>query len=300
MEQALYACRFVQFAATMLLFGSSAFRFYALRGDISIAEFDDWFRPVALVLSILTLLSALALLLFQSAAMAGAPVAALDPATVSAVLFETRFGQVWRWHLLFSVILVFACPVRSRKRQSFILILSLLTLATLAWTGHAAMAEGAARIIHGLNQSAHLLAAGLWLGGLAPLAWLLLWARAAQDDAGVRRTRDAVDYFSQMGYAAVTVIALTGSVNTLLLVGNFGALLGTPYGRLLTVKLVLFLAMVVVALWNRIRLAPWIDHDPLVLAALRRNVRLEQFLGLCILAIVSILGTWPPASTGGP
>jgi putative copper export protein len=61
----------------------------------------------------------------------------------------------------------------------------------------------------------------------------------------------------------------------------------------------LFLAMVVVALVNRFRLAPQISSDPAALGALCRTVGLEQGLGLSILAVVSILGTWPPAFHGG-
>jgi putative copper resistance protein D len=57
----------------------------------------------------------------------------------------------------------------------------------------------------------------------------------------------------------------------------------------------LFLAMVVVALINRFRLAPRISHDSGALQALGRTVALEQGLGLAVLAIVSVLGTWPPA-----
>jgi copper resistance protein D len=98
-----------------------------------------------------------------------------------------------------------------------------------------------------------------------------------------------------MGYAAVALIALTGAVNSWLLVGGLDAMLGTPYGRLLAVKILLFLAMVVVALVNRFRLAPRIFHDPPALGALSRNILLEQWLGLSILAVISVLGTWPPA-----
>ena len=40
-----------------------------------------------------------------------------------------------------------------------------------------------------------------------------------------------------MGYAAVALLALTGAVNSVLLVGSPGALIGTPYGRLLALKI---------------------------------------------------------------
>ena len=226
--------------------------------------------------------------------MAGSPAAAADLAAVSAVLLETRFGRVWCWHLLLAAVLVLACLGRHLRRP-LVLILSLGLLASLGWVGHAAMDDGAARIAHELNQTGHLLAAGLWLGGLVPLAWVLRQARQSPGDVEISLARDALRNFSYMGYVAVALLALTGATNTLFLVGSLGAMFGTPYGRLLAFKILLFLAMVVVALINRFRLAPRISRDPGALRALGRTVAIEQGLALAVLAIVSVLGTWPPA-----
>jgi putative copper resistance protein D len=305
MDEVLYACRFIQFTAAMAIFGASSFQFYALAGGLAsavpsiLAGFDAWLGRVMLATAIVALVSALALLLCQAAAMAGSPAAAIDLVTLTAVLFETRFGRVWLWHLLLAILLVLACLGRPRGRQPIVLIFSLLLLASLGWIGHAAMDEGPARVAHELNQTVHLLAAGLWLGGLVPLGWLLRRARAAQEDAGITLTRDAIRHFSRMGYVAVAFIALTGAINSLLLVGSLRAMLGTSYGRLLALKILLFFAMVVVALINRFRLAPRIYEDALALNTLCRTVGVEQGLGLCILAVVSVLGTWPPAIYGG-
>jgi putative copper resistance protein D len=303
MDEALCACRFLQFTAEMLIFGTAAFRIYALAGShiraaSSIpAGFDAWVGHVVLAAALVALISAMALVLCQAAAMAGSPAAAIDFAAVSAVLLETRFGRVWCWHLLVGAILVVVCLGR-HPRRPVVLILSLGLLASLGWVGHAAMDDGAARIAHEINQTGHLLVAGLWLGGLVPLAWVLRQARRQPGDFEISLARDALRNFSHMGYAAVALIALTGAVNTLLLVGSFDAMFDTPYGRLLAFKILLFLAMVVVALINRFHLAPRISRDPGTLRALGRTVALEQSLGLAVLAIVSVLGTWPPALYG--
>jgi putative copper resistance protein D len=304
MDEALYACRFVQFTAAMLIFGTAAFRVYALAdSDTRIASsilagFDAWVGYVVLAAALVALISAMALVLCQAAAMAGSPAAALDFAAVSAVLLETRFGRVWCWHLLLAAILVSACLER-QPRRPVVLLLSLGLLASLGWVGHAAMDDGSARIAHELNQTVHLLAAGLWLGGLAPLAWVLRQARRQPGDFEISLARDAVRNFSHLGYAAVALIALTGAINTLLLVGSLDAMFGTSYGRLLAFKILLFLVMVIVALINRFRLAPWISRELSALRALGRTVALEQGLALAVLAIVSVLGTWAPAFYGG-
>jgi putative copper resistance protein D len=147
MEDALYICSFIQFASP----GGTAF--------------EGWLRRVVLVSAIFALASALALLLCQSAAMAGAAAAAFDLETVAAVLLETRFGRVWRWHLLIAIVLVPVCCGRPGRRQPVILILSFGLLASLGWTGHAAMDKATARIARELNQTMHLLAAERWIGG---------------------------------------------------------------------------------------------------------------------------------------
>jgi putative copper resistance protein D len=304
MDEALYACRFVQFTAAMLIFGTAAFRVYALADSDTrtassiLAEFDAWVRHVVLAAALVALISAIALVLCQTAAMAGSPAAAVDFAAVTTVLLETSFGRVWCWHLLLAAILVLACLGR-HPRRPVVQFLSLGLLASLGWVGHAAMDAGLAGIAHEINQSMHLLAAGLWLGGLAPLAWVLRQVRRQPGDFEISVTRDALRNFSHMGYAAVALIALTGAINSLFLVGSLDAMLDTPYGRLLAFKILLFLTMVVVALINRFRLAPRISGEVSALRALGRTVALEQGLALAVLAIVSVLGTWPPALYGG-
>jgi putative copper resistance protein D len=299
MDEALYACRFVQFTAAMLIFGAAAFRVYAFADSDTrtassiLAGFDAWFWNVALAAALVALISAIALVPCQAAAMAGSPDAAVDFAVLSVVLLETRFGRVWCWHLLLAAILVLACLGR-HPRRPIVLFFSLGLLASLGWTGHAAMDAGLTGIAHEINQSLHLLAAGLWLGGLVPLAWVLRQARRQPGDFAISLARDALRNFSHMGYVAVALIALTGAINTLLLVGRLDAMFDTPYGRLLAFKILLFLAMVVVASINRFRLAPRISGEPAALRALGRTVALEQSLGLLVLAIVSVLGTWPP------
>ena len=304
MDEALYAGRFVHFTAAVVIFGAVAFRVYAFADSDTrtassiLAGFDAWFGNVALAAALVALISAIALVPCQAAAMAGSPDAAVDFAVVSAVLLETRFGRVWRWHLLLAAILLLACLGR-QPRRPVVLFLSLGLLASLGWIGHAAMDNGAARVAHELNQTGHLLAAGLWLGGLAPLAWVLRQALRLPGDFEISLARDALRNFSHMGYLAVALIALTGAINSLLLVGSLDAMFGTPYGRLLAFKILLFLAMVVIALVNRLRLAPRICRDFGALRALGRAVVLEQGLGLAVLAVVSVLGTWPPALYGG-
>ena len=305
MAEVLVVSRLIQFAAVIVVFGCGAFRLYGLASDITttaaaaLAAFDVWFWRVTTVGAIVVLLSALSMMLATSANMAGSPHAALHPDTIGKVLFGTNFGRVWCGHLLFAALTIGAClSPNVRWRMPAILVLALLLLLSLGWVGHAVEGQGATKLVHQINQMLHLLAAGLWLGGLLPLAWLLGQARSPSGTAWISIARDVLPRFSQMGYAAVGLLAMTGALNTLLLVGSTHALLGTPYGRLLALKILLFLAMVTVALFNRFRLLPRLRREPqpsATIAALTRSVLFEQGLGLAILAVVSVLGTWPPA-----
>ena len=141
--------------------------------------------------------------------MAGSATAALDTATISTVLFNTGFGRVWCWRLLFAFLLIGACLAPLARRMPAILVLSLLLLVSLGWVGHAVEGQGVVRLVHQINQMVHLLAAGLWLGGLVPLTWLLGRARSPSGAAWISVARDVVPRFSHMGYATVALLAAT-------------------------------------------------------------------------------------------
>jgi putative copper resistance protein D len=300
----LILSRLLQFAGVIAVFGCGAFRLYGLGVDPTtsvhaLTTFDDWFCRVTIVGAFVVLLSVVSEPLAVTATMAGSAAAALSPDTVGKVLVSTSFGRVWCWHFVFAAVAIGVCLApKARWRMPAILVLSLLLLLSLGWVGHAVEGEGTARLVHQINQMVHLLAAGLWLGGLLPLAWLLGRARSPLGPAWILVARDVVPRFSQMGYAAVALLAATGAINTLVLVGSFEALVSTPYGRLLGLKILLFSIMVILALINRLRLLPRLRREPqpsAPLAALAYSVLLEQALGFAVLAVVSVLGTWPPA-----
>ena len=79
------------------------------------------------------------------------------------------------------------------------------------------------------------------------------------------------------------------------------ALLHTDYGRLLLIKIALFLAMVAIAAVNRFRLTPQLLQQASIAASrdalrqLRRNAAIEALAGAIVIAIVAALGTMPPA-----
>lgn len=305
MTEAWIAARCLHFAAAMAAFGIAAFRIYAFAGGAIAAAaparvaLDTSLARAAAAAAALALLSALAIIPFIATEMTGSDAAVLDPGVWHAVLLDTGFGTIWCWHLgCTAALLVLSITPRRRWQAGATLLAALSVLASLGLTGHAAMDMGGGPT-HEINQMAHLAAGGLWLGGLVPL-WVLL-RRAVRPDGGdyVPLARVALPHFSQMGYVAVTLLAITGTVNSIMLVGSFEAFATTPYGRLLAVKIALFLVMIALALANRVRLMPRLSREDAALVPLRtlsRSVLAEQAIGLAILAVVAVLGTWPPAN----
>lgn len=144
--------------------------------------------------------------------MAGTASAAFDPAIISTCYRGPSLGMCGVGTGLIVLLIVSATLVA--RRRAFSLIWAALGLASLGWVGHAAGGSGLAGFGRELNQSIHLLAAGLWLGALLPLGWLL---RHSGEERFSIVAGQVLPAFSHIGYGAVAAIAVTGVVNTLVL-----------------------------------------------------------------------------------
>jgi putative copper resistance protein D len=230
--------------------------------------------------------------------------AVLSNGTVWVLLIKTQFGHVWVVRLL---LVAFLLGVLWLQRESdpasqwwegLYAFLAACLIGSLAWAGHAGATPGVEGDIHLAADILHLVAAGAWFGGLLPLWMLFRLAVRQPDQSFALITQVATHRFSTLGLVAVGTLLATGAVNTWALVGSLSALLETDYGRLLLLKIALFMAMVAIASVNRFRLTPRLPDN----GSLRRlagNVLAEIGLGLAILAIVSVLGTLPPALHAG-
>jgi putative copper resistance protein D len=175
-------------------------------------------------------------------------------------------------------------------------------VASLAWAGHGAAAEDVPLdALHLPADILHLLAAGAWLGALLPLVTLLAQTCREHSPPAVSVARAATLRFSVLGISSVGTLLVTGVVNTWFLSGNVPALLGTLYGQLLLLKIVLFAAMIAAAGVNQRRLLPCLadaaSSAAVCLQAIRQvriNASLEASLGIFVLAIVGIIGVLPP------
>ncbi|HJU18074.1 MAG TPA: copper homeostasis membrane protein CopD [Stellaceae bacterium] len=314
MQGILIAARALHFAATIVLAG--IFGFVCLvavpafrRCDVGIASAGRLRRRLGALAGaslLVALISGAAWLVAVAADMSGKPLGlALSQGVVGVVLTSTHFGIDWLLRLGLAVLIGLCLLVPQRRLRIFSAVLwagfalALVLLASLAWAGHGAATPGSPGDLHLAADVLHLLGAGLWLGTLPPLALLLAEARRAGDAGWAAAARMAMRRYSTLAFASVSVLLAGGVVNTWFLAGTVPALVGTAYGRLLLGKIALFIAMLLIAAVNLLRLGPRLAasaHSALsrTTAQLRRNALLEAAIGFGVLAIVGILGTLPP------
>jgi putative copper export protein len=287
MADPLILARAVHLAASALMAGALAFDVLVAR---PLTTGGRVYRLAAtrLVWSMaaIILVSGLMWLLLLSADIAGVPIAqALTGGTVTTVLTDTRFGNVW---LVRGGLIVAALLALALKRVWPALILSVAALAAIAITAHAGARDGL--IGWGLLASdmLHLIAAGLWLGSLPALAILL-----AASDVEPRLRAAATRRFSGVGIVAVSILIVSGLINALAMLGQPAALIETSYGRVLSVKLALFAAMLACAAVNRLYWTPRLPF-PKAFAGIARLASIEIALGLGVMLAVGVLGTMAP------
>jgi copper transport protein len=162
-----------------------------------------------------------------------------------------------------------------------------------ALAGHAA-GPSTLRLLNLLAQWAHLLAVGVWIGGLV---WLL--AALVVRITG-RSTREVVVGFSRLAGISLAVVMVTGVVRSVDELGGWRRLLDSGFGRALDLKLLLFAGLVALGARNRYRLVPLFGagrREAPAAARLRRSVGGELVLAAAVLAAAALLSQLAP---GGP
>lgn len=302
----LTGVRAIHFAATVMVAGTIFFR-HIIAGPVLRSEPEapasaylrsrlDSIAAVALAVAVV---SGALWLILESAAISGQSLAEVySENVVWTVLTETRFGHVCAIRGLFAILLTFWLfpAMRVGLPEAIGLVVVALAgcfLGALAWVGHAGAGSGGTADLHLASDTLHLLAAGAWIGGLVPLAVCLASARRAGDPAGSRLAVGVTARFSTLGLVSVGTLLATGTLNTWFLAGSVQSLVGTDYGRLLMVKISLFVVMTVFATINRVVLTARLPDAPAI-RQLQINCGVEFALGFAVVVAASVLGTLPP------
>jgi len=178
-------------------------------------------------------------------------------------------------------------------------------LGTFAMSGHAVGAS--ARGLALLSDTVHLAAMACWLGGLVVLGTRLL------PDGTTRELRETLPRWSRTAMTCVALLVVTGGYQAWREIGSWPALTGTPYGRLLLLKLTGFAALVLLGNLGRL----WVQRRALAtphtvggslgamtvqisraeVRRLRRSVAAEVGIGVAVLGVTAALVATTPGRT---
>jgi putative copper resistance protein D len=276
------------------------------RSDARLLRTASWCWLVGLASSLAWLV------LYTGVAAGGGLASALDPDALTRVLARTSFGRVWLVRMAVLALAGGLLLLRGRERDARdwlalrgeCFVLGAAVLAALAWTGHAVTVEDLPWRLAAVIDAAHIVASGVWLGGLLALVqFLALVGRSPRTDL-VRAAAGAARRFSSLAIGAVALLVFTGALNAWLLAGDIAGLVGTPYGHLLLVKLALLIPLIGLGALNRSWIVPRLaaraaaggqSGASKVIRQLRLSVAAEMGLGGVVLLVVGVLGVTPPA-----
>lgn len=205
-------------------------------------------------------------------------------------LLDTRVGQVWIGRLAFGLVTTCAIFFASRTRRTFPWWVAVgagtLLLMTLTSLSHAVAEEG---FLPFFADWLHVVAASLWMGGLLGFTIVFLGGpldTVPADERTELRAR-AVRRFSGVAAVAVAALLATGLYAVLLHVPSLAALVLTPYGQALLVKLG-FAAVLLAIGGVNFALA---GRDPF-----GRLLKAELAVAIGVFAATGFLTSLPPAS----
>jgi putative copper export protein len=277
-------------AATALLAGLAPFAALVwLPASREVGPGRDAIRPFGLLAWVLFCVLAVAGVGELSAYAMRASGESFSVALFRAALLDSRVGAVWLARLGLGLLTALAITAAARSGRAWpwwaATGMGGLLLVSLTLLSHAA-AEG--RFLPFLADWLHAAAASLWMGGL--LGFVLVLSGPMRALPAKQRTelrRRAVRRFSNVATSAVMVLAATGSYAALLHVPSLAALVGTPYGRALVVKLALVALVLTLGGANFVLRG----REPF-----ERLVVVELVLALGVFGATGFLTSLPPAA----
>lgn len=301
--------RFGLYLNLMILFGAPLFGIYSPQPVDHRRAATHTLRALYAGAALLGLLLSGLALAALTASMSGVPLVEIDGSAAAMLVGQTSIGWAWLVRMaalvLFLIIVPLAHPMRGLG-AGLMTLMGGIALSTLAWTGHGAMNENLAGVVHLTADILHLLAAGAWIAALFALATLLVRAHRSMSREEAEHLHRALVRFAAVGSIAVALLIATGLVNSWMLVGLSGlATIGASlYLQLLALKLALFVGMLGLAALNRFRITPALEEalrssdQTAALRRLRQSLAVEASLGVAILGLVAWLGMLMPPSAG--
>ncbi len=290
-EAALACCRFLHDAASVLLWGAFGYLAALVPRDLR-GEIGGRLTSVRVCAVVASVAATMAVLPVEAAAIGNGWADAIEPATLRAILFDTTVGTAWWAEAGAALVLLATLVLPPPIRPAATAISSGLLLATFAMAGHAAARAGGPGLLLRLNNVVHVLAAGAWLGSLVSLVPVL---RSLDDSTRRADATIALRRFSTAGHAAVALVIGTGVANAALILRRWPVDWSSPYQAMLSIKVALVAAMVLLALANRYVVVPRMRRSHAgSCRMLQRATGVEIGLGVAVIGCVAVFGLLDP------
>lgn len=212
-------------------------------------------------------------------------VSGLYDVSILGLLWETAPGDALYLRLIGAAVLILGVVISGRA--SWIgLVGAAIVLFSFTRVGHvAALSTFWVQALLFI----HLVVAAFWIGILTPLRKL------ARDPATLSNAARLGHRFGQIASLAVPTLIIAGLIMTWFLVGSMEALLFTPYGQFLVIKVAVVGALLVLALLNKTRFVPSLQQGNISSGqALARSI---QFEWVCIWLILLATGIFTSVLT---
>ena len=287
------AARFLNLVLVIALIGGIAVNLMIFAGRDPEIERRLWYviAGIGFALSIV----AAATIVLYAAQIAGSGLGETTNGTALSAVLGTRFGHVRLAQLVVAEVIAIAAvwapsPGGARWLKRGIAVLAAGLAVTPGLSGHAG-ASGALAVV---ADAGHVLAASVWVGGLAMVTLgLALAGDRRRELAGAVFPR-----FSTLALWGVAVLLVAGTVGGLTQVDRLSALWETTYGKLLLAKIALAMVLIGFGVMNR-RAVRRLGQSPGsgtgVLTRLQRSVAVEFALMAVVIGVTSALITKPPA-----
>jgi copper transport protein len=180
----------------------------------------------------------------------------IDFTTLVEFVFGTIVGKAWAATQIIALVFAALAAVRLWLKSDLLdrvtLWSGVLVIAVVSVTGHAI--DDSLPIYTQLSFLFHTAAGLIWLGGLLGLVWWMITARGKPPEVA----RRLAEKWSFVAKIAMAVVVASGLALAWENVASFPNLLATSYGRLLTLKLAVLCAVLLIAL----ALARYITRTP--------------------------------------
>lgn len=273
------AARALGFAAVLQAAGAAIF--LSVFGA-KLATSETSIRRLIAIAAVLGLLLTALVYMLEPARMSGGFSGAFDP-TLHSMLAETSAAKAKAFRVFALILILWGAISSPPTGRTRMLLGAAFAVASFGLIGHISSAEPGWFLF--ILLAAHLIIAAFWFGALIPLLTVL----AAESRSA---TAVLIDRFSKIAFWLVPSLFVAGALMAYFLLGSWGELLTTGYGRLLLTKASLFALLMGLAGLNKFRFGPALSRgDDRGLAGLKTAIRIEFWLILAVLTATAFLTT---------